>query len=169
MKRYAKLVSMLVILAVLSVSMAGCFGNFALTKKVYQFNKGVGDKYVQTAVFWLFTFVPVYSAAGFIDAAFLNLIQFWTGNNPLALSETPQIKYSTVGNEKFKMTATSSKIIVEQTTGADAGKTLTLSYHADDATWKMDNGNKEITIARVDNDKMTLLYPNGKELTVSLR
>ncbi len=63
----------------------GCFGTFALTRKVYAFNKGIGPKFVQTILFWAMNIVPIYSIAGTIDIVILNLIEFWTGSNPVAM------------------------------------------------------------------------------------
>lgn len=66
----------------------GCFGEFALTRKLYSWNKDVSsNKFVQTLIFWAFNIVPVYGVAGFIDSAILNLIEFWTGSNPIAMNE----------------------------------------------------------------------------------
>ncbi len=84
MKKLIKLVSILIVVSLLS----GCFGNFALTKKVYQWNDTASDnKFVEQVLFWGMCFIPVYSVAGFIDACFLNLIEFWTDTNPLAYNE----------------------------------------------------------------------------------
>ena len=62
----------------------GCFGSFALTRKVYEFNKGVGDKWMQSIVAWAFCIIPVYGFAVGVDFIILNLVEFWTGTNPVA-------------------------------------------------------------------------------------
>jgi hypothetical protein len=65
----------------------GCFGSFALVHKLYDFNKSFGNKFVQTIVFWVFCIIPVYEVASLGDAVILNLIEFWTGSNPLAMKD----------------------------------------------------------------------------------
>lgn len=61
----------------------GCFGSFTLTRKVYDFNKGVGDKWMQSIVAWAFCIIPVYGFAVTVDFLILNLVEFWTGTNPV--------------------------------------------------------------------------------------
>ncbi len=77
--------SSLLIGAVLILS-SGCFASFNLTRKVYNFNKGVGDKWVNEVVFLVMLIVPVYEVAGAIDVLILNSIEFWTGDNPVSAS-----------------------------------------------------------------------------------
>lgn len=60
-----------------------CFGKFPLTRMVYKFNDSLGNKFVETIVFWVFIILPVYGIAGFVDAVVFNLVAFWTGNEIL--------------------------------------------------------------------------------------
>jgi hypothetical protein len=78
-------------------ALSGCFGSFSLVKKVYKFNEGLGDKWVQELGFVLMSIVPVYGGAALIDALILNSIEFWTGDKPVS---------STIesGDEKTKVT-----------------------------------------------------------------
>ncbi len=63
---------------------AGCYGQFALTKKVHQWNGSVsGDKFVHTLVFWAMIIVPVYEVVMLADGLVFNTIEFWSGSNPL--------------------------------------------------------------------------------------
>jgi hypothetical protein len=65
MKKHTRLISLILASALLLISLSGCFGNFALTRKAYQFNESISDKWVQQAVFWIMNIVPVYYAAGY--------------------------------------------------------------------------------------------------------
>ena len=50
---------------------------------VYKFNGNLGNKWINS----IFTFVlggPVYGIAGTADFLVFNLIEFWTGSNPVA-------------------------------------------------------------------------------------
>ena len=82
-----RIIILLVVVSLLSVSMTGCFGKFALTRQLYTWNDSLGDKFVETLVFWCLNFIPVYGIVSFIDFAILNLVEFWTGSNPLAMNE----------------------------------------------------------------------------------
>jgi hypothetical protein len=71
------------------VTSSACFGSFNLTRKVYGFNQTVSeDKWVKEVVFLAFTIVPIYSVAAGIDALIINSIEFWTGENPVVVSNT---------------------------------------------------------------------------------
>tara|TARA_R110002073_G_scaffold320759_6_gene496490 strand:+ start:130 stop:591 length:462 start_codon:yes stop_codon:yes gene_type:complete len=64
---------------------SGCYGSFALTKKVHSWNGEVSEnKFVQWLVFLGLNVVQVYSIAIAVDALVANTIEFWTGDNPAA-------------------------------------------------------------------------------------
>ena len=78
----------LVLAGTILTSATGCFGEFSLTRKVYQWNQGVsGEKFVQTLVMYALFIIPVYEVAGFADLVILNLVEFWTGSNPIAMED----------------------------------------------------------------------------------
>jgi hypothetical protein len=70
---------------VLSLHVSGCFGSFALTRKIYDLNESISnEKFLRWLVFLAFTIVPVYGVGAFVDAIVFNSLEFWTGQNPLA-------------------------------------------------------------------------------------
>lgn len=71
-----------------SIALTGCFGSFALTKKAYDFNKGMGDKWIQWVVFLVATGVGATPIIVAVDLLVLNSIEFWTGSNPVATGDT---------------------------------------------------------------------------------
>ena len=74
-----------ILLLALSLSASGCYGKFLLTRKVYEINgKITNDKFVHSIITWVFIYVPVYALAGLADFVILNVIEFWTGKNPLS-------------------------------------------------------------------------------------
>lgn len=68
----------------LAMFATGCYGKFALTQKLYGWNGSLGNKFVNTIVLWAFIILPVYEVCAFVDFVALNLIEFWSGTNPLA-------------------------------------------------------------------------------------
>jgi hypothetical protein len=73
---------------VLAVTSAGCFGKFALTRKIYDFNDNVsGNKFVRSVAMWAMVIIPVYEVGAVADFLVLNTIEFWTGSNPIAANE----------------------------------------------------------------------------------
>jgi hypothetical protein len=82
-----KFIAILVSMSLTMLSLQGCYGRMALTKKVYALNGEVNDKYVRSLVTWVFIFVPVYGISALADFVLFNTIEFWTGNNPVAQGE----------------------------------------------------------------------------------
>lgn len=70
-------------LLALAVSAQACYGPFELTKKLYDWNGSLGDKWVVEGAFLLLNIVPVYDVAVFADAIVLNSVKFWTGKSML--------------------------------------------------------------------------------------
>lgn len=63
----------------------GCYGKFALTKRLHKWNGSLGDKFVNELVFLVIGVVlPVYGIAALVDAVVINSIEFWSGKNPVA-------------------------------------------------------------------------------------
>lgn len=64
--------------------MTGCYGKFSLTRKLYEWNGTFENKFLITILMWALMVIPVYALASFADLFVLNLIEFWTGTNPVA-------------------------------------------------------------------------------------
>ncbi len=79
------------LIVALAVPQSGCIGSFRLTNKVLDWNRGLGSIVVQEIVFLLFVIIPVYGATVFVDAVILNLIEAFTGSNPMAAGEPREI------------------------------------------------------------------------------
>ncbi len=84
MRRFA--VPALALILVLPGS--GCIGKFALTQKIYEFNKEISpDLIVQELLFLGLNIIPVYGVGVFIDAFVLNIVETFTGSNPISGNE----------------------------------------------------------------------------------
>lgn len=122
----------------LLITQTGCFGSFALVNKVYDWNDSVVDnKFVKTLLFYVLNIIPVYGIAGFIDVVILNLIEFWSGSNPLSMNEGDyEMQLVTVKGEEFKMEATKDTFTTTQLSGEKAGEVRVMKYDRCDNTWK---------------------------------
>lgn len=98
--RFGKVVALALVVSVAVVISAGCFGKFQLTRSLYEVNKSVEDKYLRSVVTWVLI-IP-YGIAGFLDFAVFNLIEFWSGENPVATG--PQTRVYEKGNDRAVMT-----------------------------------------------------------------
>lgn len=80
------LVAVMLVLMSLS-TLSGCYGKFALTKKVYEANGQVSDRFLRSGLTWVLIFIPVYEVATLVDFIAFNTIEFWSGKNPVASGE----------------------------------------------------------------------------------
>jgi hypothetical protein len=168
MKTMFRTISLLLIMVFL-LNVFGCYGSFALTKKVYNLNGNVGDKFINTIVMWVFMILPVYEAAGFIDLVVLNTLEFWTGNNPLAMQDGIQaVKYATNDGKTYKIVISKNTICIAETVGPDAGKTVIVNYSPETGNWTLNNGNSEKIVANLGLNNLKLLFPNGTSREIAL-
>ena len=96
MKKHFKLTALLLSATILLTS---CIGSFGLTNKVLDWNKSVGDKFVNELVFIALHIVPVYEISIFIDVVVLNSIEFWTGDNLVAEPGETKVVKNSAGEE----------------------------------------------------------------------
>jgi hypothetical protein len=83
--------------------MGGCFGRFAVTRKLYDWNEHVsGDKWVRSLVFVLIA--PIYGVVNLFDVFFANVVEFWSGQNPMASVPGTQRWAYGPGGEAARMT-----------------------------------------------------------------
>ena len=88
--RFEKGIALVLVAAVGALS-AGCFGKFQLTRKVYDINQSIDEKYVRSAATWIFVIVQVYTVAALLDLIVFNVIEFWTGENPVAEAKVTKV------------------------------------------------------------------------------
>lgn len=83
-----------VLVCFLTVTSA-CYGPFNMTRNVYHWNsniKGSGEvneKWMKEIVFFGMIVIPVYMFSALLDAFIFNSIQFWTGDNPIKVTQGP--------------------------------------------------------------------------------
>lgn len=90
----------MIALVLVAAMLTGCTGSFLLTRKVYEFHRGMDDKWMDELAFLVVAFLPVYSIAMLGDAIVFNTIEFWTDTNPVEARAEGDIKV--VEKDKFK-------------------------------------------------------------------
>jgi hypothetical protein len=118
-RRSLRLVAAIACALALQVPLAGCFGKFALVRKVYGFNETIGDKWLRSLLMFALVIIPVYSVAAFVDYVILNVIEFWTGTNPAVANLGP--------GETLERTTVAADGTRLQIVASDRGETLTLT------------------------------------------
>ncbi|NVN99640.1 MAG: DUF3332 family protein [Geobacteraceae bacterium] len=110
MKRLLLVVSTALLAA---LTLNGCYGKFALTRKLYTANGQIEDKFLRSGLTGLLLIVPVYGAAAIADLAVFNLIEFWTGKNPIVAAEK-DFQY-VLGDDNYNVHAVKSGEMVDYT------------------------------------------------------
>jgi hypothetical protein len=173
MKNFIKVVSILLIFCLVTVNISGCYGKFSLTKKLYTWNGTVGDKWVNSIVMWVLFIVPVYEVVGFVDLVILNVIEHWTGKNPVAMgpgeSETQIVQ---MDGKTYEITASMNRFDINVISDEEITRTISLVYDSAAKSWYAQNeeiGN--IKLAELDEDNLNILHliePNGEIVNVDL-
>lgn len=115
-----------------SMSLQGCYGSFALTKKVYNWNGTLGNKWVKSIVFFVFGFVlPVYGLSALIDAIALNLVEFWTGSNPVTSAQNTMDKTYANGTKVHAERLVDGRLSVQITGPTGEASSFVLTHEAD--------------------------------------
>ncbi|MFA6623567.1 MAG: DUF3332 family protein [Fibrobacteraceae bacterium] len=66
------------------IALCGCYGSYAVTNKLYNWNSAIGNKWAKAAVNFVMLIVAYPVCSWLVDGIVLNSIEFWTGSNPVA-------------------------------------------------------------------------------------
>ncbi len=135
---------------------SGCFGSFALTNKIYQFNDGVSDSMVvKEVVFLLLIILPVYELSVLGDAVIFNLIEFLTGSNPLADGRTIELEDGRA--VAFERGAKGIQVLVEEADGSVTRHT----FRRHQGTWEVVDGDGHRVALLQQQDDGSLVVVDG--------
>lgn len=149
---------------------SGCLGSFRAFNNLKDWNQGLTDsKFLDNLIFWGLNIVPVYGLFFLGDAIIFNVIEFWSGSNPIAMkpgeSETQMVEHD--GNT-FKMVATKNRIQVTVVEGPKKGKKIDLVYKPDDKSWNAIRPNGEVIKLSSFEEGFYIVYmPNGSKVKIN--
>jgi hypothetical protein len=129
----------------------GCTGSFALTRKVWEFHRGMENKWVDELVFLVCAILPVYSIATLVDAVIINSIEFWSGENPVMAKKVIKSGDSTI--MMTKLSDTQIKLDMD-------GKTFML-VKSDKGVRMQDTAGKELFLASAKDGSVAVTDANG--------
>lgn len=150
-----KVFSFVLLIAAFSVLLSGCFGTFALTRKVYNWNDSFESKFAKEAIFLGLNIIPVYGVASFIDGILFNSIEFWTGDNPVALKS---------GENNIRFNGKNVKLVINEDHAVIYHKDkveATLDFNKTDQTWYITRNGKTHRLMSIDGDKLTAYSASG--------
>lgn len=148
MKRIRKL-SFIAVLGIVAIIATSCFGSFGTVRKVYQWNESVtGSKFVNNLVFYGLNIVPIYPISSTLDLFIFNVIEFWTGANPMAMSEGEVDRQIIMHNGKFyALTATKNAISITEYNGDETKHLQTFNFNKDSGEIFVNYNDSEIIVA----------------------
>ncbi|NOU60669.1 DUF3332 domain-containing protein [Marinifilum caeruleilacunae] len=155
----------------LSIGQTGCYGPFRLTKNLHEWNSTVGDKFTNALVFFAFVIIPVYPIAVLADGIVLNTIEFWSGDNPVAMKDGEKdVQIVQKDGKKYRITATKNKFHIEQIKGPDKGQFAELIFDPITKSWNLKDGDKELQKLVSFNEQaetIEIYKPNGDVILVN--
>jgi hypothetical protein len=131
----------------------GCMGSWKLTKVVYNWNDGAtGNKYIDHFLFWILN--PVYGVTIMVDSVILNLIEFWTGSNPMAMKAGEKESAIVKGKDgkTYEVTVSQYKYEIAPVTNGVKGTATEIYFTPIANTWSVAKNGEVTVIAKV--------YPN---------
>lgn len=153
-----------------AILLQSCIGSFNLTRAVYDWNTNIGDKWVNELVFLACLVVPVYGIASFVDVVALNTIEFWSGQNPMALKDgEKKQKLVEIDGKSYQLTSEKFKMTVEEVGNPDAKTEMV--FRAEDNSWYLKKGKKLQKLVEVEftDGEITSYHiykPDGSEYTI---
>jgi hypothetical protein len=120
-----KLVCAAVLAAFTCASVGGCYGKYALFNKAHKWMGQIGDKWINSVVHFVIS-VPVFGVCLFADAVIFNVIEFWTGSNPVAMNSDTYEETDGNGNKVYAVRNADGSLSVTMTDvlGNKSGFTL---------------------------------------------
>lgn len=140
-----------------STALTSCLGSFSAFNGLKDWNQSVTDsKFVNNFLFWVLNIIPVYELFLAGDVLIFNLLEFWTGENPLAMrAGESQNQAMTLNGKNYIMTATKNKMSVADNSGTVISE---LVFDPEHQTWLVAEGDelrKLVTLTEVDGEMAT--------------
>ena len=158
----------LIIASALSLSLlsSSCLGSFNAVRNLKTWNDQATDnKFANNAIFWGLLIIPVYELFILGDFIIFNVLEFWTGSNPIAMVEgETETQIAEVKGQKVKMTAQKNQFKIEVLDGKNTGKTVEMVYTPENKTWSAKDGDKLIKLASFKDGFYMVYTPNGETI-----
>lgn len=141
---------------------SSCIGSFSLFNKYEKWQCNMTDNKYVNGIVGLILQPIVAPVCLFVDAVVLNTIEFWTGDNPLAVGS----KQKVMGNDGRYYTVTVLKdgYLVTSPEGKDARFT----YNKKNNSWSMSQNGITKEIFRFNDDgTIETVLQNGKKVTLT--
>lgn len=144
-----------------------CLGSFSAFKSLRDWNDGLtSNEFLDNLIFWALNIVPVYILFIVGDALIFNVLEFWTGSNPIVMAEgEEEVQYAEVNGQKVKMTAMQNQFHIEVLSGENKGQTLKMVYTPENKTWNaLGDEGELIKLASMEEGYYMVYTPEGEAI-----
>ena len=150
-----------------SILCTSCLGSFSAFNGLKDWNQDMTDnKFINNIVFWALNIIPVYGLFYFGDVVIFNLIEFWSGSNPIAMKDgDKETQVVEKDGNTYKMIATKNRMQVTVIEGPRKGEKLDLVYKPSEKSWNAVKPNGEvIKLSSFEEGFYVIHLPNGEEV-----
>lgn len=150
-----------------SILFSSCLGSFSAFESLKDWNHQVSDnKFVNNLLFWGLNIIPVYGLFIIGDALIFNVVEFWSGSNPIAMGEGDMEKeYIVKDGKSYEVIATQNKMVINLLSGDQVKETVELIYTPENKTWnaKLQDG-ELIKLSSMEEGFYMVYLPNGEKV-----
>ena len=153
-----------------SILCTSCLGSFSAFNNLRDWNDGAtSSKFLDNLIFWGLNIIPVYGLFFVGDTLIFNVIEFWTGSNPVAMKEG-EFETQIINKEgvAYEMTATKNRMMVKVLDGKDEGQRFDLLYRPSEKSWNLIKQDGEIIkLARIEDGFVVCYLPDNTQIKLS--
>lgn len=152
-----------------SILFSSCLGSFSAFNGLRDWNDGLtNSKFVDNLVFWALNIVPVYGLFMFGDVVIFNVIEFWSGSNPIAMNEGDrEIQVVEKDGNTFEMIATKNRLQLKVIEGERKGDKLDLVYKPSEKSWNAIKPDGEIIkLSSLEEGFYVVYMPDGEQIKI---
>lgn len=154
-----------------SILCTSCLGSFSAFNNLRDWNDGAtSSKFLDNLIFWGLNIVPVYGLFFLGDTVIFNVIEFWSGSNPIAMQEgefeTQMIQKDGVA---YEMTATKNRMMVKVLDGENQGTKFDLVFKPSEKSWNLVKQDGEvIKLASMEEGMVVYYLPDNSQIKLDL-
>jgi len=148
---------------------SSCLGSYSAFNNLREWNDGATDsKFVDNLIFWGLNIIPVYGLFFVGDTLIFNVIEFWSGDNPIAMNEgESQTEVLAYKGNTYKMTATKNKFEINVIEGEKKGNSMELVYQPEDKSWNAVKNGELIKLSSFKDGLMLVYLPDGETIKIN--
>lgn len=165
-----KKIKVLVMVVAASFMLNSCLGSFSAFNNLRSWNESVtNEKFLNNLIFWGLNIVPVYPLFMLGDMIIFNVIEFWSGSNPIAMKEGEVESQILVKDGKtYQMIATKNKMEITVIEGENEGKSIEMFYLPSEQSWNLKTDEGEvIKLSSFEEGLIYVYLPNGETIKMN--